>query len=228
MPVLLLVALAGCTADGPGAGTDAEGLPGTDPGGPPGSQAVGNGSVQGASAAATDTLWLTQRSRLDTAGPANLTILASFSGTIPVALGWNTTFNGTGNLSAARLVLWLDLENSAIQSGVGGDPGCTAALTLHFILNDTALSQAGGCASLGTGLVEPGEHRLEFSTLLTAFPRGAIVQAGDGLTISVQFGLSLPQGMAYVLGGEGHDSHLRLVGLNEPTTSATRASPAAG
>lgn len=164
----------------------------------------------------TDTLWLGPGDRLAPRSGANLTILATLAGAFPQSFSWNATLNGTGDLSAARLVLWLDLQNSAAQPGVGGDPGCTAAMHLYLTRNGTQAHQAGGCASLGTGTVPPGEHRLEFSTLLTAFPDGALVAAGDGVLVQVQFGLSLPQGVGHLLGGADHDSRLRLTGLAEP------------
>jgi hypothetical protein len=165
---------------------------------------------------ATDTLWMTPGARLNTSAVTNLTILATLSGALPQTFAWNATLNGTGNLSAARMVLWLDLQNSALQPGVGGDPGCTAAMTLVFTINQTVTYQPGGCASLGTGSVPPGEHRLEFSTLLTSFPQGAVVAPGDGVVVQVAFGIALPQGVGYLLGGGDHDSHLSLAGLAEP------------
>ncbi|MHB1261079.1 MAG: hypothetical protein ACYC2H_05125 [Thermoplasmatota archaeon] len=168
----------------------------------------------------TDLLWLQPDARLGAQSGANLTILATLAGAFPQSFAWNATLNGTGNLSAARMVLWLDLQNSAAQPGVGSDPGCSAAMHLYVTQNGTQTYQAGGCASLGTGMVPPGEHRLEFSTLLTAFPDGALVAAGDGVLVQVQFGLSMPQGVGYLLGGADHDSHLRLVGLSEPVPTA--------
>ncbi len=164
----------------------------------------------------TDLLWLQPDARLGAQAGANLTILATLAGAFPQSFSWNATLNGTGNLSAARMVVWLDLQNSAAQPGVGSDPGCTAAMHLYITHNGTQTYQAGGCASLGTGMIPPGEHRLEFSTLLTAFPDGAVVAAGDGVLVQVQFGLSMPQGVGYLLGGADHDSHLRLIGLTEP------------
>lgn len=174
----------------------------------------------------TDTLWLTPAARLAATAADNLTVLATLAGAVPQSFAWNATVNGTGNLSSARLVLWIDLQNSALQPGVGGDPGCTAALSVTLVLNGTATVQPGGCASLGTGSIAPGEHRLEFSTLLTAFPDGALLAPGDGVRVQVDFGLSLPQGVGHLLGGPGHDSGLRLAGLAEPVLppSATRAS----
>lgn len=168
----------------------------------------------------TDTLWLTPEARLDTTASSNLTILATLSGAFPQSFGWNATLNGTGNLSAARLVLWIDLQNSALQSGIGGDPGCSAAMTVTFTINGTALVQPGGCASIGMGAVPPGEHRLEFSTLLTSRPEGVLIAPGDGVRVQVDFGLSLPQGVGHLLGGGDHDSGLRLAGLAEPVPAS--------
>ena len=214
LAAVALTALPGCADDGAGAR-------------PPPASASLDDDVAGlalvdltaAAASATDTLWLAPQARLNATAAANLTILATLAGPLPQAFGWNATLNGTGNLTEARLVVWLDLQNSAVQGGVGGDPGCSAAMTLVLTLNGTATSQPGGCASIGSGLVPPGEHRLEFSTLLAAFPAGAMVAPGDGVVVQVQFGLSLPQGVGHVLGGADQDSRLQLAGLSEPVPS---------
>ena len=211
--LLLAAGLAGCS--GPDGDlqelADDLALPGSD------AEAEANVTL---GAAVTDTLWPTPKARLNASAEANLTILATLSGAFPQSFAWNATFNGTGNLSSARLVLWLDLQNSALQSGIGGDAGCTAAMTLVLTLNGTATVQPGGCASLGMGSIPPGEHRLEFSALLTAFPDAAVVAPGDGVRVQVDFGLSLPQGVGHLLGGADHDSGLRLVGLAEPVPPA--------
>jgi hypothetical protein len=172
--------------------------------------------------APTDLLYLTTLSRLAPEAPANLTILATLAGSFPQSFSWNSTLNGTGNLTEARLVVWIDLQDSAAQPGIGGDPACTLSLTLYLTLNKTQTPQAGGCASAGVGFVPPGEHRLEVATPLTAFPKGAVIHPGDQVLLVVSFGLSLPQGVGYVLGGPDHDSHLRLRGLVEPMGNATR------
>jgi hypothetical protein len=174
----------------------------------------------------TDTLWLTPAARLAPTAADNLTILATLAGAVPQSFAWNATVNGTGNLSSARLVLWIDLQNSALQPGIGGDPGCTAAFSLTLVLNGTATVQPAGCASLGMGSIAPGEHRLEFSTLLTAFPDGAVIAPGDGVRVQVDFGLSLPQGVGQLLGGADLDSGLRLVGLAEPVPARTASGAA--
>jgi hypothetical protein len=216
--LLATLVLAGCS----GGGNEGDGAEPLAQDGPDeASLLADNGTA--AAAPATDTLWLSPDARLNASAVSNLTILATLSGAFPQTFGWNATLNGTGNLSAARLVLWLDLQNSALQPGVGGDPGCTAAMTLVLTLNGTATSQPGGCASLGTGSVPPGEHRLEFFTLLTSFPQGAVVAPGDGVVVQVAFGLSMPQGVGYLLAGPDHDSGLRLVGLREPVPAPSSA-----
>ena len=207
--LVLLVLLAGCSGHAPAA------APARDPvtGSPLGNATANLTAPAGAT---TETLYLTPLARMNTTGLANLTILATLAGSMPQAFAWNATLNGTGNLTEARVVLWLDLQSTAAQPGVGGDAACTAQLTLWLTLNKTQTGQAGGCASAGVGYVPPGEHRIELSTPLTAFPKGARVQPGDGVLVQVAFGLSLPQGVGYLLGGPDHDSHLRLRGLREP------------
>ena len=112
----------------------------------------------------------------------------------------------------ARLLLWVDLQSSALQPGVNGDPGCSAALTLYLVHNATPAGQSGGCASAGSGLIPPGEHLLDFGTPLATMA----FQPGDGILAQVAFGLSFPQGVAYVLGGGERASALSLTGLHEP------------
>lgn len=209
--LLAALALAGCASpegadEGP-ADDDAQVL-------------LGAGAARGENATAplaTDTLYLALPARLNATAAANLTILATLSGPLAQSVAWNATLNGTGLLTAARLGLWVDLQNSAVQTGVGGDVGCSAALSLAFVANNTTVVQPGGCASLGTGHIAPGEHLLEFSTpLVAAGPEGLRVRPGDGVTATVTFGFALPQGVGYVLGGGLSPSRLQLVGLAEP------------
>jgi hypothetical protein len=210
----LAVLLAGCSGGSPAPSS-------TEPSGS--AQPVANGTpavVAMPANVTTDLLHLRAGARLAASASANLTILATLAGELPQAFNWNTTLNGTGNLTHARLVLWLDLQDTAVQEGIGGDPGCTAALTLYFTLNGTQVAQAGGCASAGFGAIPPGEHRLELSTPLTAFPAGAHVKPGDQVLAQVAFGLALPQGVGHVLGGGDRDSSLRLLGLSEPVPPA--------
>lgn len=205
----IAVLLAGCSGGSPAAPSAPSDTPQpVSDGAPPVLASPINGT--------TDTLHLRAGYRLAASASENLTILATLAGELPQAFNWNTTLNGTGNLTHARLVLWLDLQDTAVQDGVNGDPGCTAALTLYFTVNGTQVGQAGGCASAGFGAIPPGEHRLELATPLTAFPAGAHVRPGDQVLAQVAFGLALPQGVGHVLGGGDRDSSLRLLGLSEP------------
>lgn len=211
--LLVLVALAGCSGggrDGPNPQVEADAASRD-------AATLGTPEPASGGAAVTDTLFLAPPARLNTTNPQNLTILAQISGAFAQAFGWNTTLNGTGNLTSARMAVWVDLQNSAVQAGIGGDPGCSAALTLVFYVNGTAVSQPGGCASLGTGLIEPGEHLLEFAAPMTSAPAAGLpIRPGDEVTAIVSFGFTLPQGVGYVLGGGDHPSSLRLAGLVEP------------
>lgn len=213
--LVLVLALAGCSAGGDGGGG-----PGADE---RESQAgdvladVGNGTLGNATPVpTTDTLHLASRTRMAATPQQNLTILAQLGGTTGQAFAWNATLNGTGNASSLRMRLWIDLQTSAWQPGVGGDPACTASLTFQARRNGTAVNQAGGCASLGRVSIPPGEHLLEFSAPLSAFPDGLVLAPGDQVLVQVTFGLSFPQGHGYVLGGGDRDSALVLPGLAEP------------
>lgn len=211
---MLAFALAGCS----GAGGDAAG---DEP--PAGRLLDSEGQPILAATAAnatpaptTDTLHLRPAARLNATPLANLTLLAQLAGATAQAFNWNATLNGTGNVSFARLRLWIDLQSSALQPGVNGDPACTAHFTLYATRNGTVAAQAGGCASLGRVSIPPGEHLLEFSTPLTAFPGGLVLGPGDKLLVQVAFGFSFPQGHGWVLGGGDRDSALVLDGLAEP------------
>jgi hypothetical protein len=208
---VVVLALAGCS-NSPPPGDDAAPAAPLDALG----QGLANGTATNATWPLTDMLFLSSPTRLNASGLPDVTVLATLSGAAPQAYSWNATLNGTGNLSHARLLLWIDLQSSAIQPGVGGDPACTASLTLVVTRNGTALAQAGGCASAGVGTVPPGEHLLDFGTPLTAFPGGLLLGPQDKVLVQVAFGLSFPQGVGYVLGGGDRASGLRLAGLAEP------------
>ena len=208
--LVVAVLVAGCSGAPP---TDTPNVPLTD------GAALAAGNATAAAPAAPPahgTLFLVGPTLLNATGLANRTVLASLGGALPQTMAWNTTLRGGGNSSFARLALWVDLQSSALQPGVGGDPGCTASLTVLVVRNGTAASQAGGCASAGTGTVPPGEHLLEFSTPLVAWPDGLRLSPGDGVAVQVAFGLSFPQGGGYVLGGGDRPSAFWLDGLAEP------------
>lgn len=154
--------------------------------------------------------------RLNATPLANVTVLATLAGAPPATLTWNTTLRGQGNVTWVRLDLWLDLQSSAVQTGVGGDVGCTASLLLQLRINGTLSNHNAGCASLGQGTIPPGEHLLRFGAPLTGMPNGAPLAPGDGVLVQVAFGLSFPQGQALVLAGGERVSAVQLEGLAEP------------
>lgn len=205
---VLVVLLAGCAGSPPtAAGPRDAPADGTSEG-----PSVDPPAANATAARATDTLFLASATRLAATGLANVTPLRVLAGAQPATLQWNATLNGTGNATHADLALWLDLQSGALQPGVGGDPGCTASLALYVTHNGTTTGYAGGCASAGTGYVPPGEVLLHLGTPLADVP----LAPHDGLLVQVAFGLSFPQGMAYVLGGGDRASALTLTGLREP------------
>lgn len=214
--VVLALALAGCSTGGdPPAATQLDSVDAASAG----DLDAGGLSLNATGVTVTDTLYLALPARLNTTSPANVTILGLLSGPLAQSFAWNATLNGTGTLQSARLSLWIDLQNSAVQTGLGGDPACSASLTLVFVANNTTLVQPGGCATLGTGLIPAGEHLLELSTPITV-PSGVELRPGDQVVAQVAFGFGLPQGVGHVLGGGDHASALRLAGLAEPVQSA--------
>jgi hypothetical protein len=213
LPALLAVAavaIAGCASAPPPAadGTIA----------PSGSVAPITGPVQAGvpfAPAWTDTLHLRAAPHLNATAGGNDTVVATKGAYFPEVFVWNTTLAASGNLSGAHLVAWLLLPRSAVQQGVGGDPGCTLQWTIVATTNGSAVAADGGCVSLGFGPLAPGLYLLEG----TAPPWAAnlTVARGTDLAIQVQLGIVLPNGgAAYLISGAAHDSWLRLDGLRVP------------
>jgi len=173
----------------------------------------------------TATLHLGLAPRLNASAPgANATVVAMpLAGVYPSqGMAFNTTLRGTANLTASLTAVWLRITQSNVQAGSGTDPGCSVALTVAVVRNGTAVaSYAGGCGSLGVGVVPPGDHLVQFGSAPGAFP-AVRLGAGDGVVLTLTFYLSGP-GLgpsAYVLAGSAErDSWVRLDGLREPTAA---------
>lgn len=178
--------------------------------------AAGNATGNHSAVPATDRLHVVASTHLNTTGLANVTVVATLAGALAQTLSWNTTLAGAGNVSLARLNLWVDLGASALHPGVGGDPACSASVTYIFTVNGTNLAQAGGCGSIGQGTVPPGEYLLDIGSPLTAFPAGLVLTPGDKVLVQVAFGFVFPQGQGFVLSGGDRSSALHLPGLAEP------------
>lgn len=164
----------------------------------------------------TDTFHLHADRGLNKTPLPNRTVVATLGGVFAQTFTWNATLAGGGNLTWGSLDVWVDLPSSAVQLGSNGDPNCSATLTFVFTRNGTNQAQGGGCGSLGSGSIPPGEYLLNLGGPMTSFPDGVQLAAGDGVLVQLTFTLAFPQGQAYVLSGGDRNSRLWLDGLQEP------------
>lgn len=168
----------------------------------------------------TATLHLMLAPGLNTSAPVGDETVAMPLGALYPAQGimFNMTMNGTGNLTGATSALWLRIAQSNVQAGSATDPGCTVSLSVMVRHNGTDSYYAGGCGSLGVGVIPPGDHLIQFSSVPDAFPN-VILGPGDGVWLTFTIYLSGPGlgSSAYVLAGsQDRDSWVRLAGLEEP------------
>ncbi len=148
---------------------------------------------------------------------ANQTILTPKGATVQAqTFTWNTTLRNRATITGANVDVWLRITASQAQAG-GQDPGCTAVATFYFIQNGTQRGVAGGCGSLGVGVVAPGDREVRFAAPPEAFSQPVEIYPGDGVIVQLTLYLasSSLSPTCYIMGGPGFDSGVRLYGLNE-------------
>lgn len=213
---MLATSLAGCVGQESGTGTGTHASTSTT-----GTRPLGNATAPANATVPTSaTLHLMQAPGLNASAPrGNDTVAMPLAPLYPSqGIAFNTTLRGAGNLTAASTSLWVRVTQSNVQAGSGTDPGCSVALTVTVQHNGTPSSYAGGCGSLGIGVITPGDHQVLFASAPGALP-GVVVAPGDGIALTFSVYVSGPGlgASAYVLAGsQERDSYVRLAGLAEP------------